>query len=220
MTQKLSVWNTLVHRAISLSSPNHLQSELQNLEKVAAKNGYNSNIIQKIVKRKEKEVEKPPKLINETTKKAFIRFIPKIGFKISRLLQAHNIKTIFLPPRKLQSLFVKHKAKQDPLRKSGIYQIPCECGLIYTGQTKRNFGKRLKEHQADIRHSRESTALAQHCKEKGHTPDWKDACIVAQPKTKLQRHIAENVWIAQTGQLSMNWNEGPGLHPAWRSLLR
>ena len=34
-------------------------------------------------------------------------------------------------------------------QKPGVYRIPCECGLVYIGETGRNFSLRPKEHKTN-----------------------------------------------------------------------
>ena len=48
-------------------------------------------------------------------------------------------------------------------QKPGVYRIPCECGLVYIGETGRNFSLRLKEHKTNCEKAKlEKSAVAKH----------------------------------------------------------
>ena len=42
-----------------------------------------------------------------------------------------------------------HKDNVNKSHKPGVYCIPCECGLVYIGETGRNLLVRLKEHKTN-----------------------------------------------------------------------
>ena len=72
-------------------------------------------------------------------------FYPKITHQIANILKTFNLKCIFSPVNKLK--FSNLKDPIDSLNNWGIYNISCQCGLSYIGQTKRALRIRLKEHQ-------------------------------------------------------------------------
>ena len=43
-----------------------------------------------------------------------------------------------------------HKDRVNEFQKPGVYRIPCECGLVYIGETGRNLSLRLKEHKTTV----------------------------------------------------------------------
>jgi hypothetical protein len=57
--------------------------------------------------------------------------------KISRLLAKYNIKTVHIPQKKNIHMFRLVKDELG-LKVPGLYQIPCECGKAYVGQTGRS----------------------------------------------------------------------------------
>ena len=74
-------------------------------------------------------------------------------------------------------------AFKDPVTKQqrtdAIFSIPCnDCDNKYIGQTKRQFGTRLKEHQkAVFFRKKENSALSEH------------TCLTNQPFYSSQRHV-------------------------------
>ena len=56
-----------------------------------------------------------------------------------------------------------HKDSVDESQKPGVYRIPCECGLVYIGETGRNLSKRLKEHKSNCEKAElDKSAVAKH----------------------------------------------------------
>ena len=83
-------------------------------------------------------------------------------------LQTDNVKVAQKPLQTLGHIFAKPK---DPVTKEqrtdAIYSIPCNnCDNEYIGQTKRQFGTRLKEHQkAVFLCKKENSALSEWTRE-------------------------------------------------------
>ena len=84
---------------------------------------------------------------------AVIPYIQGVTEPIKRILKSHNVKAAQKAFQTLGHIFAKPKdpvtkKKQQQQRTDAIDSIPCsECGNEYIGQTKRQFGTRLKEHQ-------------------------------------------------------------------------
>ena len=74
---------------------------------------------------------------------------------------------------------------KDPVTKEqrtdAIYSIPCnDCDNEYIGQTKRQFGTRLKEHQkAVFLCKKENSALSEHICLTNHTIGWDNSKIIS-----------------------------------------
>ena len=82
---------------------------------------------------------------------------------IARVLKQHNIKTGH-KSRTLRNHLVQVKDKVGPeMTKGAFYQIKCECGESYIGESGRPKAVRIKEHIADVKHGRiDTSATAQH----------------------------------------------------------
>ena len=50
---------------------------------------------------------------------------------------------------KLFRALCTHKDSANESQKPGVYRIPCECGLVYIGETGQNLSVRLKEHKTN-----------------------------------------------------------------------
>ncbi|KAK5647835.1 hypothetical protein RI129_002727 [Pyrocoelia pectoralis] len=140
--QKIGVIKTLFDRAKKVSDPTHFDEELQHLRRSLQANGYSLLEINKVFSSKPKQLrEKLPHL-----GMVFLPYIGGVTDKIGRILERNNIKTIFIPTKKISEFLRSPKDPLDPLTASGVYKILCSCGLVYIGTTKRSFLTRRKEH--------------------------------------------------------------------------
>jgi hypothetical protein len=64
---------------------------------------------------------------------------------------------------KLFRAICTHKDNVNESQKPGVYRIPCECGLVYIGETGRNLSVRLKEHKTNCEKAeQDKSAVAKH----------------------------------------------------------
>ncbi|CAH3166414.1 unnamed protein product, partial [Pocillopora meandrina] len=145
---KKSVAKTLLRRADCLpSSLDSKAEERKYVSNVLKANGYIKTFLrncQKPVTNSNALDEREP-----ATGFAVIPYIQGVTEPIKRILNSHNVKVAQKPFQTLGHIFAKPK---DPVTKEqrtdAIYSIPCnDCDNEYIGQTKRQFGTRLKEHQ-------------------------------------------------------------------------
>ena len=89
---------------------------------------------------------------------------------IRRVCRKFNIRVVFKSGQILHSMLTKVKDTL-PLGKQSnvVYRIPCSCGQVYIGETKRRLETRLKEHRdACERGMMERSAVAEHAWEHHH----------------------------------------------------
>ena len=80
-----------------------------------------------------------------------------------------------------------YKDRVNEFQKAGVYRIPCECGLVYIGETGRNLSLRLKEHRTNCKKAElEKSAGAKHSWTNDHRIKWKEATILAIDNHKLK----------------------------------
>ena len=95
--------------------------------------------------------------------RAFLLYIPRVTDRIVKLLKKHQIKTIYKPTQKLQDSLRSAKNSRDPETCGEVYRIPCSCGDVYIGTTKRSVSTRIKGHGRHCRlRDTERSAVAQH----------------------------------------------------------
>jgi hypothetical protein len=77
-------------------------------------------------------------------------YIGSASHKIERILgNEAGIKVYHSSENKLFRALCTHKDNVNISPKPGMYRIPCECGLVYIGETCRNLSVRLKEHKTN-----------------------------------------------------------------------
>ena len=83
---------------------------------------------------------------------------------IRRICRGHNIKVAFRSSRTLQSMLSSVKDKVPTEMQLGVvYKIPCSCGKVYLGKTRRKLKTRLKEHkEACKRGELKKSTIAEH----------------------------------------------------------
>ena len=104
-----------------------------------------------------------------------------VSERIRRVCQDFNIRTVFRSGPTLRGLLTKVK---DPLpikkQANVVYEVPCTCGQVYIGETRRRLGTRLKEHRDTCRKGlTDKSAVAEHAWTNGHPIRW-DATKVLQ----------------------------------------
>ena len=77
-----------------------------------------------------------------------------------------------------------------------MYRIPCECGLVYIGETDRNLSIRLKEHKTNCEKAeQDKSAVAKHTWTYDHRIKWDEATILAIVSHKFSRKMRESIEI-------------------------
>nr|XP_060632240.1 uncharacterized protein LOC132775540 [Anolis sagrei ordinatus] len=159
-SQKRSTIKALADRAKRICEPHLLQDELNHLNWALQANGYSTSDIRRAARPRtshESKDEDPPR------GKVFLPYIKGTTDRIGKLMRKHNIQTIYKPTKKIQQMLRSAKDKRDPLTCAGVYRIPCSCGQVYIGTTKRSAQTRIKEHE---RHCRllqpEKSTIAEH----------------------------------------------------------
>jgi hypothetical protein len=177
-SQKAAVLSTLVHRAKLISDNTSISAELDHLKHTFLRNGYGKPEIFKALRRSStKQKSCPDEPPEKPLSRALIPYVSTISGKIHRILRRYNIETVHLPPPKLRHRLVRAK---DPigLKTPGVYEIPCECGKVYVGETGRTIETRLKEHRRHFRLAQpEKSAVAEKSINEDHAIGWGDTKI-------------------------------------------
>jgi len=66
--------------------------------------------------------------------------------RIDRILNKHNIQTIFKPLKKIEQILRDPKNRRPPLSSAGEYKMSCSCGQIYIGETEKMVNLWITEH--------------------------------------------------------------------------
>ena len=101
-----------------------------------------------------------------------------------------------------------------------MYQIPCSCGNVYIGETKRALETRIKEHRAATRRGEmEKSAIAEHAW--GQQPPilWEETSVLDQAKNNTTLLIKEALHICLTDLKLINRDVGVTIPECWQPVL-
>ena len=125
-----------------------------------------------------------------------------------------------------ESLFSRCRNDGDVTNQSaGVYVIPIvdtskiNTDTFYVGSTKRVLSTRCKEHYADLKFGRTSTALSRWCLDGKGIPLWEGARIIATQRTECQIRILEAIYIYITRHDNCNDSVALQLPFPWREML-
>ena len=149
--RKYSLIKTLTHRAMMICSPENLDSELKQLKKLFADNGYPEHLVNKIMSSYVARANPTvwPKKCRVYIKLPYIgqisdRFSKQIKGCVTKCYYATMVKVLFSSRPNFRGM------KKDPLPTQTlsniIYKFSCYCGSNYVGKTTHTLKKRSKEH--------------------------------------------------------------------------
>ncbi|KAK9874835.1 hypothetical protein WA026_005651 [Henosepilachna vigintioctopunctata] len=192
--QKRAVLRCLSQRASRICEPQSLKNEESHLHQAFQANGYSFQEVTRAL-RPRKGTGVPP---TEEPKQgvAIMPFIRGVTDRIGRLLQRHEVRAIFKPTHQVRNLLRSAKDPRDKLSSAGVYKIPCSCGSVYIGTTKRSIKTRLKEHEGHCRRVQpEKSAVAEHAYNNlEHNIKYDDAEVLSTDRNyhaRLQREAIE-----------------------------
>ena len=113
------------------------------------------------------------------------------------------------------------KDKRHPHSSAGVYEIPCSCGQVYIGTTKRSIATRLKEHN---RHSRlgqtEKSSVAEHSLLPGHDIQYSDTKVLSTTVSYYPRLQREAIEILKYTNSFNRKEESERVDKAWFPVLK
>ncbi|KAI5646808.1 hypothetical protein NE865_01063 [Phthorimaea operculella] len=175
-----SVPRSLINRALRLCHPDYIDSELDHVREVLSSNGYEWKQSLRIANSSNKQ--KPHTVERRPIYLPFVKGVTdKIGFLLSRKF---NIKTIFRPHTQIKRWLRSPKDKER-LSGPGVYEIPCECGKSYIGETQRHVSTRVTEHIRSVKNRNTlQSAIAEHSldSDANHYIRFDKAAVLAREK--------------------------------------
>ena len=134
-----------------------------------------------------------------------------------------NIRTVFRSGPTLRSLLTKVK---DPLpvekQSNVVYEVPCTCGKVYIGETKRRLGTRLKEHKdACAKCLTDKSAIAEHAWTSNHPINWAGTRVLQRANRTMELVMKEALSIRTAPDDShFNRDSGYELPDCWIATYR
>jgi hypothetical protein len=203
-SHKHAAFHSMIHRLLHIPlSPSNFNMELTTIFKIATNNGYSPNLIQGILRKKQKAIA-IQRISSQAVEQADFKwcslpFLGDISYKISNHLPS-SLRAAFYPPITLSKLLNNGKDKPERFQKSGIYKLKCNgCNMGYVGQTGRNFSIRSKEHARCFKNKDPTSLFAKHLLDFNHTSDFVPEILHTLPKglkmdalelIEIRRHLA------------------------------
>lgn len=203
---------SLVNRAHAICDSEHLKGELKQVDEALKGNGYSAKL-----RSWKPKVNHKAAHIN-TEKRAFLPYFSTVADKIRRKLNRYGVKTIFRPPRKIKQ-WLRSPKDHIPLSKPGVYGFPCDCGVMYIGETKRSISVRLKEHMKAVQKMQvNKSAVAEHLAyNAGHEIHFHKAKCLATERFRTPRIVREAIEIKRHS--NFNRDQSFPLSPSWEPVL-
>ena len=140
-----------------------------------------------------------------------IPYVHKLAHNLKHVGNRYSVDVKFSAKSKLASVCprvnkpigskacsVKHRNMFVKCVKGVVYMTPFSCGKVYIGQSGRCVNDRLREHHASVKASGNSH-LADHCRNCGCYPVFKETEIIFRHKDQLTREIVESYHIRKRG---------------------
>jgi len=91
-----------------------------------------------------------------------------------------NVRVVFKSGRTLRSMLSKVKDTLPVGKQSNVvYSIPCSCGQVYIGETKRRLEARLKRASVCLQKGMtDISAVTEHAWENSHSIDWEGMSVL------------------------------------------
>ncbi len=222
VSHKKSVAKTLLQRAEHLPSNSDSQAnEREYVLNILRENNYPKDFL--------KNCLNPSACRNQNNSEgdtsikgyAVAPYIQGVTEPIKRILSNCNIKVALKPYLTLGHIFAKPK---DPIptnqKTHAVYSIPCnDCEKEYLGQSKRQFGTRLKEHQKAVSTlNKGKSALAEHVCDTKHAIAWENSKIITTNNRYGQRRCLE-AWHINMNQHALNRDDGSYLPQEYLHLV-
>ncbi len=222
VSHKKSVAKTLLQRAEHLPSNSDSQAnEREYVLNILRENNYPKDFL--------KNCLNPSACRNQNNSEgdtsikgyAVVPYIQGVTEPIKRILSNCNIKVALKPYLTLGHIFAKPK---DPIptnqKTHAVYSIPCnDCEKEYLGQSKRQFGTRLKEHQKAVSTlNKGKSALAEHVCDTKHAIAWENSKIITTNNRYGQRRCLE-AWHINMNQHALNRDDGSYLPQEYLHLV-
>ena len=200
----MSSLRSLYDRARNITiSQNNLITEESHLDKVLRQNGNPTHFV--------RAASIPPPQVmtaspeedqndGENPELMMIPYVAGLSEDIRRICRRFNIKVIFRSGRTLRSMLTRVKDTL-PLDKQSnvVYQIPCSCGMVYIGETKRRLEIRVKEHKDACKKGlMEKSAIAEHAWTHRHPINWDEMSVMAHARGQGELLLKEAIHIQMT----------------------
>lgn len=197
-----------MRRVMTISDKTFHTDSIKKVINILQKNSFPIKIIKRLIteyktKTKGKETREPKQFKSVT-------YIPGFSerFAASNMYDKEKIKIAHKMNNTLRQYYSNTKEKLEKLEKANvIYKIPCNgdgsntCQKVYVGTTKSKLKTRISSHKSDHKTRRpvdQKTALAAHCSDLNHAPNFDKVEILQHETNYSKRYMLEMLHIVNT----------------------
>ncbi|XP_067120768.1 uncharacterized protein [Centruroides vittatus] len=225
---KTAAFNTLIKRLFSHSSiPAALATELEHIRHLATIHGYHK-LINRLVNRHCRSARVSAirsRLDNqpEDETRIPVTYNPYMVLLYKAIADKRRIKITHRRCPTILDILRNGKDSPNPNRLPGVYSIPlkdhrCDRNLVYIGSTKQSLGIRIREHNADILHGRNSMALSTYATDPDIEATLNQArLIITSPHPEHLRWLEAIKYSRAT--TCINYKEELNLSVTWQTLI-
>ena len=205
---KQGIIKSFTDRANALCDPIYLPDEIKNIKEIFVENGYTEEEVNTTIRKRSHHAERKN---DENRGVIVLPNIPNFSAKFSKIARQHKFKIAYKTQNQVKDLKSKAKAPLGERKSKVVYNIPCKCrSYSYTGETKRQWKTRKKEHEDKVRLTNEDIAagnidtanrrmnegdggLAKHASTCLSGIDWQNAKIVNHESGWSPRKFLEGI---------------------------
>lgn len=209
---------SFANKIFTLSDKFYKNSNINRIKSILKENNFPQDKINKIVSKSIQKHFNIEQINNNTTNRPNITisqepqgykalpYIKNLSDTMKRRLKGKTDYNItFRSQIPLSNLFTNTKDRiPDNEKNNVIYEINCECGKAYLGQTKRKLKERVEEHKKYVMTNSPKSGLAQHCIEENHLFELNTPKIVLQEPHTKKREFKEACHIFNNRQRTVN----------------
>ena len=231
MSTKKAVAKNLYRRARKICNTEvEKEQEIKRVTSILRANGYNESVLRYSQNAPRSSIVPPVSENREWLSTIVIPYRKNTSEDIRRVLNRYNIRVAFQASNTSRRQLVKLKDLVSTLEQSNcVYKLKCsDCEACYVGQTVRELGVRVKEHErcagkrptdeTRLKKLENDSAIAAHAVLNGHSIEFDRPCVLKQGfRTYKQRVLAESYLIYTTPGV-VNRNDGSELSPFWQTV--
>lgn len=197
----VGVFKGFVARALRLCSKTFLKEELEFLVEIFVENGHDRRQLEEVMDRYIQHHDRGKQLNNNKQNDKYLPMVklpwmPLIGPRLKRIMKKHQIKTVWSSGANLSQLLCNNKNSLPTNSHPGVYELDCECGVKYIGETKKKVSTRINQHERDVFHGRwENSGASQHASTCENDFRWEGAKTIAVESEWGRRKVREALEI-------------------------
>lgn len=204
-----------MHRLISIPLTEvRFENEKQKIKQIASINGFEEKLIEQIIVKhlKKKRIREITTLENTTVefKRQKIHFHPNLSKEMRKLFKKYKIDLVEVNEYQISRYLCNNKDQSSNYEKSGIYEISCDCGVHYIGQSRRAIKNRFSEH-INLKNKNNFSPIADHIKSTSHTIKLENLQLVEEVHDNRRLDALESFYIQKykKHKILLNQDNGP-----------